>query len=100
MPFSKPLSASVRFGVKKGAKFLGGLTPLNPLGGYKNSAIRGIILSGFRRVGPLFLLRNFDPFLTEMVPILLRNFDTFSEMVLFLLRNFDPFHQKWYHLCR
>ena len=32
----------------------------------------------------LFFLRNFDPFLTEMVVFLLRNFDSFK---------------KWYHFC-
>ena len=31
---------------QKGAKFLGGLTPLNPLGGYKKSVIGGLILRG------------------------------------------------------
>ena len=54
VPFSKPLSASVPFGVKiqNGAKFLGGFTPLNPLGEYKKSAIGVLILRGFRRVAP------------------------------------------------
>ena len=36
--------------IQKGAKFLGGLTPLNPLGGYKKIGNRGFNFEGFRGV--------------------------------------------------
>ena len=55
--FSKPLFESVPFVIKKskGGSILGGgggVNPLNPLGGYKKSAIGGLIFRGFKRVAP------------------------------------------------
>ena len=70
--------------------------------GFLNLFRYGTILLGifdpFLTEMVLFLLRNFVPFL-KWYQFLLRNFDPFlTEMVLFLLRNFDSF-QKWYHFC-
>ena len=47
---------------QQGAKFLGDLTPLSPLGGYIKSKIGGLILRWFRRVAPPPPPNNQTPF--------------------------------------